>query len=119
VNFMRNIGSSVGTSLVTTLIARRSQFHQLRLVQNARVDNVNFVNAARELTQHFVNSGLGSHEAQATAYASIYRSLQAQAATLAYIDTFKVLSVGAAIMFFLSFVLKKNDPGGGTVRVAE
>src|ERR1700732_2746190 len=28
VNFMRNMGSSVGTSLVTTLIARRSQFHQ-------------------------------------------------------------------------------------------
>ncbi|MGB7611678.1 MAG: DHA2 family efflux MFS transporter permease subunit, partial [Candidatus Acidiferrum sp.] len=34
VNFMRNMGSSVGTSLVTTLIARRSQFHQARLVQN-------------------------------------------------------------------------------------
>ena len=28
VNFMRNMGSSVGTSMVTTLIARRSQFHQ-------------------------------------------------------------------------------------------
>lgn len=119
VNFMRNMGSSVGTSLVTTLIARRSQFHQFRLVENARLDNANFVNAAQGLTQHYVNAGLGSHEAQATAYASIYRALQAQAATLAYIDTFKVLSVGAAIMFFLSFILKKNDPGGGGVRVAE
>jgi MFS transporter, DHA2 family, multidrug resistance protein len=119
VNFMRNIGSSVGTSLVTTLIARRSQFHQLRLVENARIDNVNFMTTAQGLGQHFVNSGLGSHEAQATAYASIYRSLQAQAASLAYIDTFKVLSVGAAIMFFLSFILKKNDPGGGGVRMAE
>src|ERR1700730_7484881 len=26
-NFMRNIGSSVGTSMVTTLLARRAQFH--------------------------------------------------------------------------------------------
>ncbi|MGE5112079.1 MAG: EmrB/QacA family drug resistance transporter, partial [Acidobacteriaceae bacterium] len=119
VNFMRNIGSSVGTSLVTTLIARRSQFHQLRLVENARVDNVIFANTARGLSQHFVNSGIGSHEAQATAYASIYRALQAQAASLAYIDTFKVLSVGAAIMLFLSFILKKNDPGGGGVRMAD
>jgi DHA2 family multidrug resistance protein len=33
VNFMRNIGSSVGTSIVTTLIARRSQLHQARLVE--------------------------------------------------------------------------------------
>jgi DHA2 family multidrug resistance protein len=118
-NFMRNMGSSVGTSLVTTLIARRSQFHQLRLVEQTRVDNVNFANATQGLTQHFVNSGLGRHEAQATAYASIYRLLQGQSATLAYIDTFMVLSVGAGIMFFLSFFLKKNDPGGGGARVAE
>src|SRR5579863_8646827 len=33
INFMRNMGSSVGTSMVTTLIARRSQFHQARLVE--------------------------------------------------------------------------------------
>ena len=119
INFMRNMGSSVGTSLVTTLIARRSQFHQLRLVEKTRIDNPNFVNSAQGLTQHFVNSGLGRHEAQATAYARIYQSLQAQAAGLAYIDTFMVLCVGAAIMFCLTFVLKKNDPGGGGVRVAE
>src|ERR1700733_5309511 len=119
VNFMRNMGSSVGTSMVTTLIARRSQFHQARLVQNVRVDNPNFVNSANGLAQLFAQSGLSAHDAQARAYASIYQSLQAQAASLAYIDTFKVLAVGAAIMFFLSFLLKKNDPGAGGPRVAE
>jgi DHA2 family multidrug resistance protein len=118
VNFMRNMGSSVGTSLVTTVIARRSQFHQGRLVEQARIDNPNFANAVQGLTQHFANGGLGRHEASATAYASIYRSLQAQAASLAYIDTFMVLSVFAAVMFFVSFFLKKNDLGGG-VTVAE
>jgi DHA2 family multidrug resistance protein len=119
INFMRNMGSSVGTSLVTTLIARRSQFHQLRLVEKARVDNPNFANTAQGLARHFANAGLGRHEALATAYARIYQTLQSQAASLAYIDTFMVLSVGAAIMFFLSFLLKKNDPRGGGVRVAE
>src|SRR5579859_6961562 len=113
VNFMRNMGSSVGTSLVTTLIARRSQFHQLRLVEQARPENPNFMNAAQGLTQRFANAGLGRHEATATAYASIYRSLQAHAASLAYIDIFMVLSVCAAIMFFMSFLLKKNDLHGG------
>jgi DHA2 family multidrug resistance protein len=119
INFMRNMGSSVGTSLVTTLIARRSQLHQLRLVEKARVDNPNFANIAQGLTRHFASSGLGRHEALATAYASIYQSLQAHAASLAYIDTFMVLSIAAAIMFFLSFALKKNDPGAGGVTVAE
>jgi DHA2 family multidrug resistance protein len=112
-NFMRNMGSSVGTSLVTTMIARRSQFHQARLVQNARVDNPNFVKAANALSGHLASAGLGSYRGQQQAYARIYRSLQDQAASLAYIDTFKVLAVGAVIMFLLAFVLKKNDPGGG------
>jgi MFS transporter, DHA2 family, multidrug resistance protein len=116
---MRNMGSSVGTSLVTTLIARRSQFHQERLVEYARVDNPNFHNSISGLTQHLAKSGLGTHEAQLQAYARIYQGLQAQAASLAYIDTFMVLAVGGAIMFCLAFVLKKNDPGGGGLTIAE
>jgi MFS transporter, DHA2 family, multidrug resistance protein len=119
INFMRNMGSSVGTSLVTTLIARRSQFHQARLVQDVRIDNPNFVNSANGLAQHLASSGVGKHEAHIVAYARIYQSLQAQAASLAYIDTFKVLGVGAGIMFFLAFFLKKNDPGGGGSRIVE
>ena len=34
INFMRNIGSSVGTSMVTTLLARRAQVHQVVLSQH-------------------------------------------------------------------------------------
>jgi DHA2 family multidrug resistance protein len=119
INFMRNMGSSVGTSMVTTLIARRSQFHQFRLVERARIDNPNFVNSAAGLTRQLATGGVGRHEAQLTAYARIYQGLQAQAASLAYIDTFKVLAVGAAIMFCLSFALKKNDPGGGGSHIVE
>jgi DHA2 family multidrug resistance protein len=113
VNFMRNMGSSVGTSLVTTLIARRAQYHQSVLVGYARADNPNFQNSLNGLSRQLARLGLSAHEAHAQAYARIYRSVQAQSASLAYIDTFMVLCIGAAIMFFLAFLLKKNDPGGG------
>jgi DHA2 family multidrug resistance protein len=119
VNFMRNMGSSVGTSLVTTLIARRSQYHQEILVGYTRLDNPNFHNTVTGLSQQLAHSGLGAHEATAQAYARIYQNVQAQAASLAYVDTFMVLAVGAAIMFFLAFLLKKNDPGGGGMTIAE
>jgi len=112
-NFMRNMGSSVGTSLVTTLIARRSQLHQARLVEHVRPDNPTFQNILGALTRQLSRSGLAVHEAQTRAYASLYRALQAQAATLAYIDTFKVLAVGSAFMIGLAFLLKRNEPGGG------
>ena len=120
INFMRNMGSSVGTSLVTTLIARRSQFHQARLVEHARVDNPNFANAANGLgsASGHLRRGQTRGATQWLTPGFINRC-KAQAASLAYIDTFMVLCVGAAIMFFLAFILKKNDPGGGGVRVAE
>jgi DHA2 family multidrug resistance protein len=119
INFMRNMGSSVGTSLVTTMIARRSQFHQARLVQNARFDNPNFVKAANALSGHLADAGLGSYRGHLQAYARIYQSLRQQAASLAYVDTFKVLAVGAVIMFLMAFVLKRNDPGGGGHAIVE
>lgn len=112
INFMRNIGSSVGTSFVTTSLARRSQFHQNRLAENARVDSPMFQNAWRGLTSNLVRSGVSPHDAGPRALAQIYRALQAQSTSLAYIDTFMVLAVVAAIMIFLSFTLKKNNLGG-------
>ncbi len=36
--------------------------------------------------------------------------MQAQAQTLAYIDTYMVLAIGAGIMFLLAFIIRKNDP---------
>jgi len=113
VNFMRNMGSSVGTSMVTTLIARRSQFHQEILGDYVRQGNFNLQNSVNGLTQHIATSGFSTPDAQKHAYALIYQTVQDQAATLAYIDTFMVLAVGSAIMFFLAFILKKNQPGAG------
>ncbi|MGA2420237.1 MAG: DHA2 family efflux MFS transporter permease subunit [Candidatus Acidiferrum sp.] len=117
VNFMRNIGSSVGTSMVTTIIARRSQFHQFRLVQYARPDNPNFQNSMDGLKSLLIHSGASGSgpDAQAGALARIYEVVQAQAATLAYVDCFMVLAVAGGIMFFLAFTLGKNEPGGGHV----
>lgn len=115
INFMRNIGSSVGTSMVSTMIDRRSQFHQQILVDYVREGNFNFGNTLGGLSARLNHGGLGMHEAQGQAYARIYGAVQAQAGTLAYMDTFFVLGVIAAIMFALSFILKKNDLGGGRV----
>jgi len=113
INFMRNIGSSVGTSMVTTLIARRSQYHQSVLVGHATSTNEGFNRLVSGLTRRLAATGLSRPDAQSHAYARAYRALEAQAATLAYVDVFWILSIGASIMFVLSFFLKKNDPHSG------
>jgi DHA2 family multidrug resistance protein len=112
-NFMRNMGSSVGTSMVTTLIARRAQVRQAYLVKNIAPGELGLSQSVTTLANHLTTAGLDSVSAMRQAYGRIYQSTIAQATTLAYIDTFAVLSVCAAIMFVLSFALKKNEPGGG------
>lgn len=113
VNFMRNIGSSIGTSMVTTLIARRAQFHQVHLAGNVSPGHPTFIQAVQALTAQLTESGLEATHAAAQAYARVYQGVIGQATTLAYIDTFWVLCIGAAVMFLLSFALKKNKPGAG------
>jgi DHA2 family multidrug resistance protein len=116
-NFMRNIGSSVGTSMVTTLIARRAQVHQAYLVANFTPGRPLFTRAVAGLAAHLGASGANAEQATRQAYALVYRTVVVQASTLAYIDTYWVLAIGAAIMFVLSFTLKKNQPGGRRVAI--
>jgi MFS transporter, DHA2 family, multidrug resistance protein len=113
VNFMRNIGSSIGTSMVTTLIARRSQVHQMYLVAHTSPGQPTFVQAVQALSTRLAASGLEASQATSQAYDRLYQELIGQATTLAYIDTFWVLCIGAGIMFLLSFALKRNRPGAG------
>jgi DHA2 family multidrug resistance protein len=113
VNFARNIGSSVGTSIVTTMIVRQSQFHQATLVANTQLGNPKFRDTVNGLMERLVHSGLSPHEAHRQALGRIYGNVQAQAAALAYIDVFWALGIAAVVMFFLSFILKKNDPHSG------
>ena len=113
INFMRNIGSSIGTSMVTTLIARRAQVHQVHLAANTSPGHLTFMQSVQGLAARFTASGIEVTRATSEAYARLYHVLIGQATTLAYIDTFWVLCIAAGIMFFLSFALKKNQPGAG------
>jgi len=109
VNFVRNMGSSVGTSPGTTVLARRTQFHQAMLSSNTGLTNPAFRNSAASFAVQLSREGVGQPQLQA--YRRIYNTMQNQASTLAYIDTFWLLGIAAGIMFFLSFLSKKNNPG--------
>jgi MFS transporter, DHA2 family, multidrug resistance protein len=115
VNFMRNIGSSVGTSMVTTLIARRSQVHQMYLVAHAGPGQPVFTQGVAALASRLYVAGFDAELAGRKAYSLVYESLVGQASTLAYIDTYAILGMAAAIMFVLSFALRRNQPGAGRV----
>jgi DHA2 family multidrug resistance protein len=115
INFMRNMGSSVGTSMVTTLIARRSQVHQEYLVAHLSPGSRVFEGSRTAIVSRLSTVGSDHLRAAQQAIAISYRSLVQQATLLAYIDTYTVLATLGAIMFALSFFLRKNQPGSRPV----
>ena len=116
INFMRNIGSSVGTSMVTTLIARRAQVHQVYLVANVG-------SGSRRSRRRCGRSGRAPHglgrECRAGRDASVCAcstsTVIAQANTLAYIDTFFVLAAGSGdhVSALLRFEEERSRRGAG------
>lgn len=112
VNFMRNIGSSVGTSAAQTVLARREQFHIARLTSQMGLWNMNFVHQLQGAasTLQVKSAGTGAIGARRGALAQIYQAMKAQASALSYIDAYVLMGMAAAAMFFLSFLLKSNDP---------
>jgi MFS transporter, DHA2 family, multidrug resistance protein len=113
VNFMRNIGGSIGTSLVTTVAVRRAQYHQEILVGHVTPDGPAFRNSFHTLSRHAAHFGHSLPDAKRDAIARLYVTVNRQAHTLAYIDAYWVLGVLAVAMFFVALFLKKNDPGAG------
>jgi DHA2 family multidrug resistance protein len=107
-NFMRNIGSSVGASVVTTILSRRQQFHLARLSERLSPASPALTAAMQAMASRA--HGLGNSGGQAVGLALVYQGLVGQAAALSYLDCYIVLGAGAAAMFFLSFLLKYNDP---------
>jgi DHA2 family multidrug resistance protein len=119
INFARNIGSSFGTSGVTTLLAQRSQFHQERLTAYTSAGDVNFSNTLGGAVQTAQNmAGTAAADAHQVGLARIYQTLQTQAAALSYLDVYYILMVLAFIMFVASFLLKRNRPGKGAAAAA-
>lgn len=108
INFVRNMGASIGTSAVTTILARRAQVHQVMLASHTSLSNPLFQDSAASLADRLKHAGVD--QAQTQAYHRIYQSMQNQASALSYIDTFWILGIATGIMFVLSFLLKKNNP---------
>jgi hypothetical protein len=94
---------------VTTLIARRSQYHQSVLSVYTR--SVRFDAAVAALTTRLAQVGLSVHSAHEQAFARMYGMVMQQAQALSCVDVYWLLAVTSALMFLLCFRPQKNKPG--------
>jgi len=114
VNLARNMGGDIGISLVTTLIARRSQFHQARLVDHV-VPSSDLSARLSAMAQHLQQLGVGAAQATKMAYGQLYGQVTRQAQTLAYLDALLLLSVFTAIMVPAVLLTRKARAGAAAM----
>ena len=110
INLARNIGGSVGISLVTTLQARLAQKHQADLVQNLSPINPRYRDMLQGITGSLHVHGSSAVTATQQAQALLYGELQRQAAMLSFIDVFWILGAMCLGMIPLVFIMKKAPP---------
>ncbi|HVO19671.1 MAG TPA: DHA2 family efflux MFS transporter permease subunit [Anaeromyxobacter sp.] len=111
VNLARNLGGDVGIAFITTLVARRSQFHQARLVEG--LDPGNPVLRARLASTAAVlqRAGASSVDALRRTYLSLSHQLAQQAQTLAYLDALYLLGCFTLVMVPLVLLTRRAQPG--------
>jgi len=111
-NLARNIGGSVGISFVTTMLERRTQFHQNMLSSHLSDANPAMQAALQGMAQKLQAAGLDAAAAMQRAQASLQGTLIRQATMLAYLDNFWLLGVAMLCLIPLVFLMKKPAPGG-------
>jgi MFS transporter, DHA2 family, multidrug resistance protein len=115
-NLLRNIGGSIGISIVNTLVVRHWQVH--------RVDLVRYLTPAR-IAHHpvFVPHGpisysVGPHLAQLRKFAMIANGLDIQALAYSYVDDLRYMAVACLICIPIVFFLRGVRARKGAVAAA-
>ena len=108
-NVSRNLGGSFGIAWAQTLLSRRQQFHQSRLVEGLSPLNPDYVQTLHQM-RGLVSGGL---DAPAGAVALLYQQVQQQAAMLAFLDVFRAFAIFVAIVAPLALLLKGGKPAAG------
>ncbi len=115
INLARNMGGDVGIALMTTLLARRTQVHQARLVEGLDAGNAALQARLAQLGAAIAHAGASSADAARRSYAALGRQLAQQAQTLAYVDVLYVLACFTVLMVPLVFLTRRARPGGAAM----
>jgi MFS transporter, DHA2 family, multidrug resistance protein len=118
-NLFRNIGGSVGISIVNTIVVRHAQLHQTELVRSVTSSSVTVQNQLHSLQLYLQAQGNSPADAMQKAYGLISRQVLAQATLWSYVDDFRYMALMCFACIPVVFLLKKAVKPKGVHGVGE
>jgi DHA2 family multidrug resistance protein len=116
-NLMRNLGGSFGIATATTLLARRGQFHQSRLVEHLTPYSLPFNEWRQRMTDILPDLGSNWHLWNAPQVVSgLYQEVLKQAQMLAFCDDYWFFTIVFLLLLPLVFLMRhiprhEQEPG--------
>lgn len=111
-NLSRNIGGSVGIALLSTLLARRTQYHQGHLVSHLTPSSTEHAAAAQGIGHALMTKGMSAVDAMHHGWGLLWGQTLRQSYYLAILDVF---FVAACICFLvLPAILLMRRPQAGS-----
>jgi DHA2 family multidrug resistance protein len=111
-NLFRNQGGSFGIAFVTTVLARRAQYHQSVLVTHVTSFDLTFSENVQSIANRFIDHGYSAADAAMGAVAQVHALVQQQASILAFLDCFWLLGLVAFVGPVLAIFIHKFNQGG-------
>jgi MFS transporter, DHA2 family, multidrug resistance protein len=111
-NLVRNLGGSFGVAFVTTMLARREQYHQTHLVSTLTPYDTQYQMAVQQGTQALQLGGLEATQAQQGSLANIYHEMMRQASMLSFNDAFHLVFIIMLCIVPLVFLMRKSHVAG-------
>ncbi len=108
-NLLRNLGGSVGIAFTTTMLSRRAQFHQVRLVEHLSQFDPAYAMMKSRIGSYLAGQGMTTGSADGM----MYRELSRQSTTLAFTDAFLMICVLILCVLPLVFIMQRSEPGAG------
>jgi DHA2 family multidrug resistance protein len=105
-NLMRNIGGSVGISVVETILARHEQVHRSELARNLSPTLTTFQNSISQFTRVFTPMS-GPLTASQQAIAQVGQDLNRQAQYWSYVDDFRYMALACFLCIPIVWTLKR------------
>ena len=102
-NLLRNLGGSFGVAIVTTILTRRAQFHQVHLVEHLAPLDRNFQRTLPQISQILQDRGFIPSSLNQGSLNLIYNQLLREASMLSFNDVFYILSI--ILILTIPFVL--------------
>ena len=113
-NMLRNEGQSLGIAIVTVMVDRRSQFHQLRLAEHVRPSAPSVDRWLDYFTQtRMVRGGTTEVMGHQQAQGMLSQMVHNQAREMAYLDIFWIFAIISLAALPLVLLMKKAVARGG------